>query len=205
MQLFINSGICLRKWNDVKIKSTSSGNLILSIPNCLEKQSICEPINFIFSNLDNIDLECFNNDLLLDNISLVRRTKNVYHIYQNRNFSNNNMYALIRSTAVPDDVFIPAALKTRIKVLRRIRFVELDESSNEFLSNVYLIKIHLSTGESLPIYITSANPLCLISHYVFYRDDLEDSKYFVIKQLKTYIRLSNNNKNDYVSLSSLCE
>lgn len=206
MKLFINSGICERMWNDnVKVQETSSNTITLSIPNYSEEQSRQKFINFIFSNIDDINEGTLEDDLLLKNISLVRKGKNGYNISPAEKFSSHHMYALLRSTAVvPDDIYIPASMKDKVQVIRRLRFIDDEADYGNFLSNVYLLKIQLKTQESLPVFMSYNKPNCLDRHYVFYKGDY-DNDYYVIKNLRTYILLSKYNKDEYVSLSSLCE
>lgn len=135
MKLFINSGVCERIWNgNVKTKQ-SPGKLQLrvSIPNYLEEEQRHENINFVF-NIEGISKKSFERDLLFENISLRKTSKNSYSIDFSKKTSERYMYALIRSTAVvPDDVFIPSAMKDKVTVLRRIRFVDDEVDYGDFL------------------------------------------------------------------------
>ena len=141
MKFFINEGVCERKWKDnVRIEELPNSKLRLLIPNYSETEETSEDIRFTFSNITSKSLE---NDLLLDNVSLVRAGKNTYYITSSEEMNQNHMYALLRSNAGDwDDIFIPSTLKDKVKVLRRIRFFDGDmENYEKFLSNVYLIKI----------------------------------------------------------------
>lgn len=206
MKLFINAGLCERKWNNnVTIKTiTEKKQLYMDIPNYLKEKNKQEKIKFQF-DLDKISEESFDNDLLLENISLRKTSENNYHIFFSENTTENCIYALIRSSEiVPDDVIIPASMKENVKVIRRIRFIDDEVDYGSFLSNVYLIKISLNCGESLPVYLAYENPKVLEKHYVFYRVDYSTKiKYEVSKKLETFIYINKNNRDEYVSLSEL--
>lgn len=205
MKLFINSGVCERICNgNVKTKQ-SPGKLQLrvSIPNYLEEEQRHENINFVF-NIEGISKKSFERDLLFENISLRKTSKNSYSIDFSKKTSERYMYALIRSTAVvPDDVFIPSAMKDKVTVLRRIRFVDDEVDYGDFLSNVYLIKIDLGCHESIPIYLAYDDPKLLKEHYVFYKTNWHE-EYHISKKLTTFIYIDEYNKNQYISLSELC-
>lgn len=205
MKLFINSGVCERIWNgNVKTKQ-SPGKLQLrvSIPNYLEEEQRHENINFVF-NIEGISKKSFERDLLFENISLRKTSKNSYSIDFSKKTSERYMYALIRSTAVvPDDVFIPSAMKDKVTVLRRIRFVDDEVDYGDFLSNMYLIKIDLGCHESIPIYLAYDDPKLLEEHYVFYKTNWHE-EYHISKKLTTFIYIDEYNKNQYISLSELC-
>ena len=95
-------------------------------------------------------------------------------------------------------------LKDKVTVLRRIRFIDDEVDYGDFLSNVYLIKIDLGCHESIPIYLAYDDPYYLEEHYVLYKTD-RDKKYHVTKKLKTFIYIDKYNKNQYISLSELCD
>ena len=206
MKLFINSGVCERICNggNEKIKQTiGKSQLCLSIPNYLKDKKKQEDINFVF-NIEGINKESLEEDLLLENISLRKTSKNSYSIDSSKKTSERCMYALIRSTTrIPDDVFIPSAMKDKVTVLRRIRFVDDEVDYGDFLSNVYLIKIDLGCHESIPIYLAYDDPKLLKEHYVFYKTNWHE-EYHISKKLTTFIYIDEYNKNQYISLSELC-
>ena len=209
MKLFINSGICKRIWNgngNVKIKQPLGKSQIhLFIPNYLEDEKKEENIKFVFNNIKGLSKESLKNGILLENISLSKISENSYRIEASRKSLEPYMYALIRSTAcIPDDVFIPSSMKDKVTVLRRIRFIDDEVDYGDFLSNVYLIKIDLGCHESIPIYLAYDDPYYLEEHYVLYKTD-RDKKYRVSKKLKTFIYIDKYNKNQYISLSELCD
>lgn len=204
MKLFINAGVCERKWNNnVKFNELPYGGLKLRIPNYQEKQKRHEYIGFTLPKCKETDLE---KDMLFKSVRLtVISPKFLYHVY-NGDANEEEMYALLRSArAVTDDLFIPASMRDKVTVMQRIRFVDDEVDYGDYLSNVYLIKIKLKKKESLPIYMSYENPYSLDDHYVFYRSDFERGEYSVSNLLKTYILINDSNRNDYISLSSLCE
>ena len=207
MRLFINSGICERKWN-VNIESKQYADkkqLCLSIPNYLETKQREEMIKFIFDDIEEISEKTLEKDYLLKDILLCKTNKNTYHIRYSEKNHEEYMYALIRSTAtIPDDIFIPTSLKHKVKVLRRIRFIDDEVDYGDFLSNVYLIQINLDYHESIPIYLAYNNPYILKMHYVVYRTDYLLARYEVTKKLETFIYIDKYNKDEYISLSELC-
>ncbi len=206
MKLFINSGVCERIWNgNVKIKqSIGKSKLSLSIPNYLEEKRRNEDINFVF-NIEGISKKSFEKDLLFENISLRKTSKNSYSIDFSKKTSERYMYALIRSTAVvPDDVVIPFTMKDKVTVLRRIRFIDDEVDYGSFLSNVYLIKVDLDYQESIPIYLADNDPKTLEEHYVFYKTRW-CKEYYVSKKLTTFVYIGEYNKNQYISLSEICD
>lgn len=204
MKLFINAGICERKWNgNVKIKELSSFRLKLSIPNYVESEKKQEYIKIILpEDIKEKDLE---EDLLLEGVFLKKTSKNTYHVDYLTKPSKDLMYALLRSTdVIPDDIFIPASMKDRVRVLRRIRFIDDEVDYGDFLSNVYLIEIDLNIGERLPVYLTENEPKILEKRYEFYKSSW-DRQYYVSQKIKTIILLNECNKDEYISLASLCE
>lgn len=204
MKLFINAGVCERKWNNnVKFNTLANGCIRLRIPNYLEKQRIHEYVFFTLPKCKENDLK---KDKLFKSIRLTVTSPNfLYHVYDN-DANEEEMYALLRSTrAVTDDIFIPASMKDKVTVIQRIRFVDDEADYGEYLSNVYLIKIRLNKNESLPVYMGYENPYSLDFHYVFYKTDFEKGEYKVTRLLETYIKINESNKNEYVSLSSLCK
>ena len=203
MRLFINDGIFQRNWNkNVKIEELLSSKVRITITNYLASEIRHEYIKFIFSDIDEDMLE---KDILLDNVSLTRVSKNKYYITSSDTQEQPYMYALLRSAVgIPDDIFIPASMKNNVTVLRRIQFLDNDEFYGEFLSNVYLVKIKLDLGESLPMYLASERPNKLEEHYVFYKKN-RSKRYCVSEKMSTHIHLSKNNKDEYISLSELCK
>ena len=201
MKLFINSGVCERKWN-VKIrKGASKLQLCLTIPNYLEEKKKLEEIKFVF-NIKGLRKESFNRNLILEDIYLEKIDNNSYVINPADKKSEKYMYALIRNASVVlDDVFIPRCMKDKVEVLRRIRFIDDEVDYGDFLSNVYLIRIKLECRESLPVYLTCSKPSVLREHYVFYRTDY-NKEYCVSEKLKTFIYVK---ENQYISLSELCK
>lgn len=201
MKLFINEGICERIWNgNVKVNKLPDSKIKLSIPNYIESKKKHEYIDFILPDIAERD---FLKDILLEEVTLKEISKNLYHTEETT--ENISMYALLRATEiVPDDIFIPASMKDRVKVMRRIRFVDDEVDYGSFLSNVYLIKIYLNVDEYLPVYLATENAMVLNRHYVFSFPSWY-GEYQVSEKLKTCIIVNDSNREEYISLSSLCE
>ena len=202
MKLFINSEVCARIWTDIKIiQSIDKSRLCLQIPNFLEEEQKKEKIKFVF-NIEGINQNSFNKNLLLDNISLRKTSKNTYNIYHSKRVSERYMYALIRNPDfLPNDLYIPSYMKDEVKVLRRMCF--FDNYGLRCLSNVYLIKVDLSCNLSIPIYFSSNHSRLLSDHYVFYKFE-GDNESHITERLRTWIFINEYNKYQYISLSELC-
>jgi len=212
MKLFINSGICERKcYGNAQIEELEDSKLKLTIPNYLIKKRKNEFFTF---ELPGITEENLDRDCMLRNITLKKTGRRTYKVsYQDEVVDkgeeitpDSSMYALLRNSAsVKDDIFIPASMKDKVKVLERIRFIDDEVDYGAFLSNVYLIEITIENGECLPVYLAYENPNLLDKHYVFSRIPWWDEDYHVSKVLETYIILNEQNRDDYISLASLCE
>ena len=201
MKLFINEGICERIWNgNVQVTELPDSKIKLSIPNYIQSKREHEYVNFILPDVTERDIR---NDILLEEVSLEKTRENTYHFKKSK--GNRQMYALLRSTEViPDDIFIPASMKDRVQVVRRMRFIDDEVDYGGFLSNVYLIKLFLGRDDYLPVYFTTDFPQVLTKHYVFYNPSWNEG-YRVSDKLETMILINASNRKDYISLSSLCE
>lgn len=204
MKLFINSGVCKRMWNDnVKIRNLPNGKTKISIPNYLGEVREQEFINFILPSIAKKDLK---KGIVVEYVKWSQTRRNTYVFDKHLDLGNETcIYAIIRNTEiVPDDVFIPANKKDCVTVLKRMRFVDSEADLGDFLSNVYFIKIKLDSNDSLPVYITTTQPSVLDEHYVFYREPW-NNQYYVTDIMETYIRINRKNKDEYISLSTLCK
>ena len=201
MKLFINEGICDRIWNgNVKINELPDSKIKLSIPNYIKSKREHEYINFILPDITESDLL---KDILLEYVSLKKTSKNTYNVEESK--GSIAMYALLRSTeVVPDDIFIPASMKNKVKVMRRMCFMDDEVDYGPFLSNAYLIKIFLRRNDYLPVYFASEFPEVLTKHYVFSYPSWRE-EYQVSEKLETFILINASNRKDYISLSKLCE
>lgn len=169
----------------------------------MEEKCSQEIINFVFK-IEEISEKNFEKDFLLKDVAMRKTGQNTYQINHSEKSTERQMYALIRSsTIIPDDVFIPTSMKHKVKVLRRMRFVDDEVDYGDFLSNVYLIRITLKCHESIPIYLTCHDPYFLQEHYVIYKTE-HRKEYKVTKQLQTFIYIDEHNKDEYISLSKLC-
>lgn len=204
MKFFINSGICARK-GTFKLSFSKTKQLVLCIPNYTEHENNHQFINFIFPDVNVNSKSKIKDNLLLTDISLRKCGTNTYYIEPTKGHDDNSViYALIRNASIAaDDIFIPACMKDKVEVLERIRYVDKKADYGQYLSNVYLIKIKLDTQESLPIYFSSEDTTVLSEHNVIYNPSYEQD-YKVYLNLQTYILLNDSNRDEYISLSSLC-
>lgn len=215
MDLFINSGICRREftfYDSRVIRKVCDGKLKLTIPNYIEDQDLEQYINFILP-IKILPLQSeykLNCDLMLNNISLIKINYNTYEISSEVEKQEDCMYALLRSLHnCEDDICIPSAMRDKVDVIKRIRFIDenLYFDYGEFLSNIYLIKITLTPNESIPIYLTMADTSYLDEYYIFHKN--LQNEYFVSQLLKTkiditHIDIYDENGSEYISLSKLC-
>lgn len=198
MKLFINLGVLDNERNgNVEIFKLDNDKTVLRMANYLEKERQYEFITF-FLPCEPRELK---KELRMKQVYLFKEDENTYHFKEENVENNNGIYALLRSTrVVPDDVFIPTAMKDRVKVIRRIRFGDYEVDYGGFLSNVYLIKVKLQVDETLPVYLTDTNPHAITEQYVFSRNK---HGYGITEKLETLIYVNKKNKKDFVSLSKL--
>ena len=199
MKLFINSGVC--KYNAFfKIERLKDKRIKLQIKS-LSEEGEYEYINFIMP-LDNED--DLKKDVLLQPVSLKCLSRDTFEFRKKPSSKDKHIYVMIRNVEeIFDDIFIPTAMKSSVQMIKRIRFIDYEEGTDKFLSNLYFIKISLKKGQSLPVYLTCMESDTLDKHYVFYRS-MRDGKYRVSPKLKTLILLNNSNKQEYISLSEFC-
>ena len=100
---------------------------------------------------------------------------------------------------VPDDIFIPADKKDKIKVIRRIRFVDGECDLGNFLSNVYFVKIMLDRKEKLPVYLTYDNARWVRKYIMFSRN--AEGNWNAQQESKD--KNIYNSEGQYISLSEL--
>lgn len=141
MRLFINKGICKRKWNGNVSVRQKDGIVTLRIPD-YNKETNREPyVEFV---IPNVKRKMLKTNRWIYNLVLKEITENRIVFEEEYDPCTGEIYAIVRSTeAVPDDVFIPKAKKNKVKVIRRLRFVDGECDLGDFLSNVYFIRIKL--------------------------------------------------------------
>ena len=195
LRLFINEGICKRKWNNNVIIHKKNGVVTLKIPNYNEATYKQTYMEFIIPHIEESMLK---TDVWMYNLVLEECTENRIVFSEKYDSCTGEIYALIRSTeVVPDDVYIPKEKSKNVKVIRRIRFVDDECDLGDFLSNVYFIKIKLDRKEKLPLYLTYEDSKNLWKAIVFSRN-VEGTWV-----ANTEIKPAKNDEGEYISLSEL--
>lgn len=168
MRLFINKGICKRKWNGNIWVRQKDGIVTLRFPNYNEEKEDVEFVDFVIPNAKR---KMIKNNTWIYNLILEKNTKNKIVFADSYDSHTGEIYALIRSTeAVPDDVYIKVDESKKVEVIRRIRFVDSECDLGDFLSNVYFIKIKLDRKEKVSLYLTYEDAKYLRKVIVFSRN-----------------------------------
>ncbi len=202
MRLFINSGVCKRKWNGNVSIRRKDGILTLRIPNYDPKTSKHDYVEFILPT--NCNKRMLKKDIVLSNLSLEKISENKYIFSKTCYNSYAYIYALIRnSEIVSDDIYINSEEKSKIKVIRRLRFVDDECDYGDFLSNVYFLEIKLNPNEKVTLYPTYQNNSSQLDREIaFYRSNLTFNNPWIIEEKK--IRpISIINDKRFISLSEL--
>lgn len=198
MNLFINSGVCKRKWNGNVILRKKGDEVTIRIPNYLNEEKKNEYVEFVIPDCNK---KMLKKDILLLNLFLQQKEKNKYVFSKDYDMNSRCMYALVRSVeVVPDDVYIPAYMKERVEVIRRLSFVDSEADVGEFLSNVYFIKITLEPGERIPICLTSQKATVIRERFYFYRPSIELNSDWEIRHDKQKLKIEYKN---FISLSEI--
>ncbi len=199
MRLFINSGICDRKWNgNVSIRQ-KKGIVTLRIPEYSEETLTQKHVEFVIPNLKRRMLRT-NTWVLNLKLQEEASSKERFIFTDTYDPYVGGIYALLRSTVmVPDDIFIPADKKDKIKVIRRIRFVDGECDLGNFLSNVYFVKIMLDRKEKLPVYLTYDNARWVRKYIMFSRN--AEGNWNAQQESKD--KNIYNSEGQYISLSEL--
>lgn len=194
MDFFINTAV----WKDFRNQSRlENKKLELQLPNFIKSTREHEFIKFIIEDIGENTLE---NDILIKNVLITGEGRNTY--YTSHSSSQKYMYALLRCNyVVPDDIFVPLNKKDKITVIRRIQFIDLEPDYDNFLSNIYFIKIKLKPGESLPVYLTSSEGSHSKKYYLFSRTNKYNYNIDCISS-NHYISY-NKESNPIISLSKL--
>ena len=110
LRLFINEGICKRKWNNNVIIHKKNGVVTLKIPNYNEATYKQTYMEFIIPHIEESMLK---TDVWMYNLVLEECTENRIVFSEKYDSCTGEIYALIRSTeVVPDDVYIPKEKST---------------------------------------------------------------------------------------------
>ena len=195
MRLFINKGICKRKWNGNICIRQKDGVVILRFPNYKEGKEEVEFVDFVIPNAKR---KMIKNNTWIYNLILEENTKNKVVFADDYDSRTGEIYALIRSTeVVPDDVYIKKDKSKKVEVIRRIRFVDSECDLGNFLSNVYFIKIKLDRKEKVSLFLTYADAKYLRKAIIFSRN-VEGMWNANVK-----IKKDTNMDGKYISLSEL--
>ena len=195
MRLFINKGICKRKWNGNVSVRKKDEIVTLRIPD-YNKETKREPyVEFV---IPNVKRKMLKTNRWIYNLVLKEITEKRIVFADEYDPCTGEIYALVRSTeAVPDDVFIPKAKKNKVKVIRRLRFVDGECDLGDFLSNVYFIRIKLDRKEKLPLYLTYEDSKNLRKAIVFARNSEG------MWNANIEVKKASNTEGKYVSLSKI--
>ena len=195
MRLFDNEGVCKRKWNgNISIRQ-KDGIVTLRIPDFNQRTSKETYVEFV---IPNVTKKMLKTNRWIYNVVMKEYTEDRIVFSDEYAPYTGEIYAIVRSTeAVPDDVFIPKAKKNKVKVLRRLRFVDGECDLGDFLSNVYFIRIKLDRKEKIPLYLTYEDSKCLRKAIVFARN-AED-----VWSANIEVEKANNTAGKYVSLSKI--
>lgn len=202
MRLFINSGVCKRKWNGNVSIRRKDGILTLRIPNYNPKTSEHEYVEFILPT--NYSKKMLKNDVIISNLSLEEASENKYIFTETYYNDYSRIYALVRnSDIVSDDIYISSEEKSKVKVIRRMRFVDDECDYGEFLSNVYFLEIKLNPNEKFALYPTYQNNSGRLDKMItFYRNKVFLSDLWLIGEEKIK-PISIGNDKRFISLSEL--
>lgn len=194
MRLFINSA---RKWNENVSISQKDGIVTLRIPEYSEKLGIQKWVDFV---IPNIKKGMLKNNTWICNLQLEEISENKIVFGETWDPYVGAVYALLKSTkAVPDDVYIPKSKKSKVEVIRRIRFWDCEGDLGNFLSNVYFIKITLNHKEKFPVILTHQNAQYMKKEIVFSRNAEG------LWAANVVSKKINNENGKYISLAELCE
>ena len=195
MRLFVNEGVCKRKWNgNISIRQ-KDGIVTLRIPDFNQRTSKETYVEFV---IPNVTKKMLKTNRWIYNVVMKEYTEDRIVFSDEYAPYTGEIYAIVRSTeAVPDDVFIPKAKKNKVKVLRRLRFVDGECDLGDFLSNVYFIRIKLDRKEKIPLYLTYEDSKYLWKAIVFARNAEG------VWSANIEVEKANNTAGKYVSLSKI--
>lgn len=202
MRLFINSGVCKRKWNGNVSIRRKDGILTLRIPNYNPKTSKHEYVEFILPT--KCTKKMLKNDVIILNLSLEKISENKYIFTETYYNDYSRIYALVRNAdIVSDDIYIKSEEKSKVKVIRRMRFVDDECDYGEFLSNVYFLEIKLNPNEKFALYPTYQNNSGKLNKIItVYRPKiLFDAPWFIEEKKIEPISIGNDKR--FISLSEL--
>lgn len=143
-------------------------------------------------------------DVVISNLSLVEESENKYVFSEIHYNSYDRIYALVRnSDMVSDDIYINSEEKSKIKVIRRLQFVDDECDYGDFLSKVYFLEIKLNPNEKVILYPTYQNNSSQLDREIaFYRSNLTFNNPWIIEEKKIK-PISIINDKRFISLSEL--
>ena len=195
MRLFINKGICKRKWNGNVSVRQKDGIVTLRIPNYDEATKEQTYVEFIIPNAKR---KMLKTNQWIYNVLLEDITEKRIVFSESCEYYTGEIYALLRSTeAVPDDIYVSKWRRKNVKVLKHLRFIDDECDLGDFLSNVYFIRIKLDRGEKLPVYLTYEDAKNLRKAIFFRRNALG------MWNVSVEIKPDKNYDGEYISLSEL--
>lgn len=196
MKLFV---VGLRRYfgYQIELEEMDNNRTKLIIPNLVKNDSTYEKIEFILptDKQDILDSGNLNIDC-----SRLKTKGNKYIFEETARDGSRIVYALLHNPkCVPSDVYLPTNMKSKVEVLRKIRFYDVEPDYGDYIAHAYFVKINLLPVDTIPFYLESKNAEYLSDHLVFIRDYLD----IATANYKTYIILNEENKKEYVSLSEL--
>lgn len=176
--------------------------LTLIIPNYNPKTSKQEHVEFILPT--NCTKKMLKKDVIISNLSLEETSENRYIFAETYYNDYSRIYALVRNAdTVSDDIYINSEEKSKIKVIRRLQFVDDECDYGDFLSNVYFLEIKLNPNEKVTLYPTYQNNSSQLDReIVFNRFNLPFNNPWLIEEEKIKPTSISNDKR-FISLSEL--
>lgn len=219
MKLFINAGIwTLNRWHlsNLKIKS-------LKATKNKDQRVRVTFRNFLGNddkNFGKISIilpeECKEEidekkDILIEDVKLIKKGTNYEFVKSETSSEEENyIYALLYSEKVCfDDVHIEAKMKDKVKLIQKIRCINDESDAGGYISNIYLVKIHLNKSEFIAFYLTYERPMHLERKLVFYNKSNtssipEKKSEIIVIEEEINISVNDRNRYEYISLSDIC-
>lgn len=194
MYFYMNDGVCKRS-RTYNIEALNQ-KIVLSFQDCniLKTKSRTVKIEFCNTEKKVLNVESFKKDIFLKDVILEQKDSKTYTIIsQLREKNDGTFIALLRNTStIPGEIYISKKMTENIEIIRQIKIADIEADYGDFVSEVYLIKVKLKCNQELSIFYNH------IEHDAILNKENETLE--VVPGLKTY----HMNKNDYISLSDLC-
>lgn len=194
MYFYMNDGVCKRSrtYNIEALKQ----KIVLSFQDCniLKTKSRTVKIEFCNTEKKVLNVESFKKDIFLKDVILEQKDSKTYTIIsQLRGKNYGTCIALLRNTStIPGEIYIPKKMTENIDIIRQIKIADIEADYGDFISEVYLLKVKLKCNQELPIFYNHIEHDAILNK--------KNGICEVVQGLKTY----HMNKNDYISLSDLC-